>query len=400
LRILFVNPLGALGGSEQSLLDVMASLGSAEPTLERRLLSMADGELPAEARALGVEVTVLSMPRALASLGESKAERASRLTRAAELAGAALVTPSYLVAFRNAVRRARPDIVHTNGMKAHVAARLAVPELPRVVHLRDFASQRPLAKGVVATQGKRALFVTNSHAVKADLLGIAPSVRARVVHNAIDVSRFVAGPTDFIHLAELAGLPPPAPGTRVVGMVATYAWWKGHRTFLAAAARLRATCPIPLRFYVVGGPIYGSPGSEISRAELERLIRSAGLEGAVGLVPFQREVERAYRGLDVVVHASERPEPFGRVIVEAMASGRPVVVARAGGAVEVFSEGVSGLGFTPGDADACAAALRSLLENDSLRGRFGSAARVEAEARFSRERLGPELLDVYRELLG
>lgn len=400
MRILFVNPLGALGGSEQSLLDVMVSLRNADSGVERQLLLMAEGELAAEARAIGVDVTVLPMPRDLSTLGESQAERVGRLARTAELARAALVTPAYLWAFRSAVRRARPDLVHTNGMKAHVAARLAVPELPRVVHLRDFASQRPLSRRVVAAQGARTVFVTNSHAVRADLLGIAPSARTRVIHNAIDASRFVAGPTDFIHLAELAGLPPPAPGTLVVGMVATYAWWKGHRTFLAAAARLREMTATPLRFYIVGGPIYGSHGSEVRREELERLIVSSNLAGAVGLVPFQRDVAKAYRGMDVVVHASERPEPFGRVIVEAMATGRPVVVARAGGAVEVFGEGESGLGFEPGNADACAAAVRTLVEDGALRQRMGLRARAEVEARFGRERLGPELLDVYRELLG
>jgi len=400
LRVLFVNPLGALGGSEQSLLDVLVSLGHADRGVERQLLLMADGELAAEARAVGVEVTLLPMPRDLATLGESRAERAGRVARVAELARAAIVTPPYLYSFRRAVRRARPDIVHTNGMKAHVAARLAVPELPRVVHLRDFASARPLSRRVVAAQGDRAVFVTNSHAVKADLLGIAPSARAHVIHNAIDASRFVAGPTELIHLAELSGLPPPAPGTLVVGMVATYAWWKGHRTFLAAAARLRETSATPLRFYVVGGPIYGSHGSEVRREELERLIQSSNLTGAVGLVPFQKDVARAYRGMDVVVHASERPEPFGRVIVEAMATGRPVVVARAGGAVEVFSEGETGLGFEPGNADACATAVRTLVDDGALRRRMGERARTEATARFSRERLGPELLDVYRELLG
>ena len=154
------------------------------------------------------------------------------------------------------------------------------------------------------------------------------------------------------------------------------------------------------RFYVVGGPIYGRGSSELSRAELERQVQELGLEGSVGLVPFQSDAARVYRGLDVVVHASDRPEPFGRTIVEGMASGRPVVVARAGGAAELFTEGRSGLGHEPGNAEDLARAILTLARDPALRARLGENARSEAEARFDRQRLGAELRTAYDELLG
>lgn len=400
MRVLFLNPLGGLGGAERSLLDLLVSLRASDIRIEPKLLLMGDGELVRRVRELGVEVEVLPMPPALAGLGESRAEAAGRGRYAGELARGALALLPYLAHFRRAVRRARPDVLHTNGMKAHLAARLAVPELPTVVHVRDFASTRPLTRHLLLLHRRRAIFAANSRAVEADLLGIAPSAVTRVIYNAIDLEAFAPGPSDPARLAALAGLPPPAPGSLVIGMVATYAWWKGHRTFLAAAARVRELTSVPLRFYVVGGPIYGAAGAQITPPELQALIRGAGLDGVVGLVPFQADIAEAYRAMDIVVHPSERPEPFGRVIVEAMALGKPVVVARAGGALELFEEAETGLGFTPRDAADCARALCVLVESASLRERLGRNAHAVAHARFNRDRLAGEAFALYAELLG
>ena|SRR5690348_11003706 len=125
-----------------------------------------------------------------------------------------------------------------------------------------------------------------------------------------------------------------------------------------------------------------------------------GLEGSVGLVPFQADAAAVYRGLDIVVHASERPEPFGRTIVEGMASGRPVIVARAGGAAELFSEGKSALGHDPGNAEDLARVLGRLVRDAALREHLARGARAEVELRFDRKRLGPDLHAAYATLLG
>jgi glycosyltransferase involved in cell wall biosynthesis len=117
-------------------------------------------------------------------------------------------------------------------------------------------------------------------------------------------------------------------------------------------------------------------------------------------VPFQNDVASAYRGLDVVVHASERPEPFGRTIVEAMACGRAVVVARAGGAEELFEDGRSGLGFRPGDAADLARALLTLARDEALRADLARAGRENAVARFGRDRLAAEAFAAYEALVG
>jgi glycosyltransferase involved in cell wall biosynthesis len=400
MRVLFVNPGATLGGSERSLLDVLASLRATVPELTAGLLLFADGELSARARGLGVETDVVPLPPRLAELGDSGADLPRLVARLPAFVRAGVDAAAHAVRLRRVVRAFAPDLVHTNGMKAHLLLPLVAPELPRVVHLRDFASERPLAARALPLLGRGSVIVANSRAVELDAQKLAPRSRTAVVYNGIDLDEFRPGPRDPRHLAELANMSVPEPGTLLVGMLATYAWWKGHRTFLRAAARVLAAAPARrVRFYVVGGPIYARAGSEVTDSELRRNASELGLGATVGFVPFQSEPAAAYHGLDIVVHPSERPEPFGRTIVEAMASERAVIAARAGGAAELFTDGESALGHTPGDASDLAAAILRLAGDDALRERLAKAARAEAAARFDRRRLGSELRAVYGDLL-
>jgi glycosyltransferase involved in cell wall biosynthesis len=117
----------------------------------------------------------------------------------------------------------------------------------------------------------------------------------------------------------------------------------------------------------------------------------------VAFVPFQARVADVFRSLDVVVHASSRPEPFGRTIAEAMSTGKPVIASRESGAAELFADGVEALGTPPRDREALAAAIGELLRAPGKRQALGEAARRAAVERFSRERLAAQLLRVYRE---
>src|SRR5262249_52281537 len=133
-----------------------------------------------------------------------------------------------------------------------------------------------------------------------------------VVPNAVDTDHFAPGACAGAKLDGLAGLPPAGPDVVRVGLVAAYAQWKGHEGVLDALSRLNAA---PrgngpwVRGYVVGGPIYTTAGSQFTRDGLERRSVALGLAGRVGFIPFQSAPADVYRMLDVVVHASTRPEP-------------------------------------------------------------------------------------------
>jgi glycosyltransferase involved in cell wall biosynthesis len=237
--------------------------------------------------------------------------------------------------------------------------------------------------------------MANSHDVAADVRTVLGArVRVEVVHNGVDAQRFhPIGNT--IDLDAAAGLPPAPAGTRRVGLVATYARWKGHETFLHALAVAAAA---PVRGYIVGGPVYETSGSQLTRDELQGIARRLGLADRVGFVPFQRDVAPVYRALDIVVHASTKREPFGLSVLEAMACGRPVIVSDAGGVRELVTHDDQGLRHPPGDGDVLAGHVASLLGDPARCERLGANGRRTAVALFDRARSAAALAEVYLSL--
>jgi glycosyltransferase involved in cell wall biosynthesis len=180
--------------------------------------------------------------------------------------------------------------------------------------------------------------------------------------------------------------------------VATYARWKGHEIFLEAARRVKAmSSGRDVRFYVVGGPIYDTAASQYRQDELEGMARDLGLRDDLRFVPFQSRIDEVYRALDVVVHASTRPEPFGRTIAEAMATGKAVVASRDSGAAELYADGVDAVCVASRIPEDLANAVSALVADAPRRVRLGVAARVAAVERFSRARLASQVLRVYRD---
>lgn len=398
MRIAYLSASGAIGGAERALLDLLASLRAAEPGWEMHLVVLADGPLADAAAALGVTVHRLPLPAALARVGDAGA--ASRLGLLARLLAA---TPRGLVWLRNLrrlLRRIDPRIVHTNGFKVHVAGLSALPPRARLVwHAHDFAGTRPVMADVLQRLARRAsAAIAVSRAVAEDLRRVCgPRLPIHVVYNAVDLERFAPdGPR--ADLAALAGMPPASPGAVSVGLVATMGKWKGHRVFIDAISRLPAN--LPVRAYLVGGGIYATAGSEVDPAELRAMIAERGMAERVGLTGFVAEPADAMRALDVVVHASTQPEPFGLVIAEGMACGRAVVATAAGGAGEIVTDGADALAVPPGDAEALASAIARLARDAGLRARLGAAGRATAERRFDRTRLAAEVAPIYRALAG
>jgi glycosyltransferase involved in cell wall biosynthesis len=121
-------------------------------------------------------------------------------------------------------------------------------------------------------------------------------------------------------------------------------------------------------------------GAEYAERLKER-VAAPDLAGSVVLAGARRDVAACMDAMDVVVHASDR-EPFGRVLLEAMAATRPVIAPREGGPLEIVADGHTGVLVPPRDADALAAAIVSLLEDPARRAEMARAARAHVAARF------------------
>jgi glycosyltransferase involved in cell wall biosynthesis len=238
-----------------------------------------------------------------------------------------------------------------------------------------------------------AVAIANSRSVANDLNEVCgQKLRVATIYNALDLARFnPIGPE--LDLDALCGLPPRPHDCLRVGLIATGARWKGQEVFLRAISMLDER---KLRAYIIGGPIYGTNGSEYTVAELQAVAHRLGIGSRVGFTGFVSDPATAVRALDVVVHASTRSEPFGRVVAEAMACGKPVVVSASGGIAEIIRDNENALSHVPGDAEAMAACIGRLCDSPPLRASLGLRARSWAEQRFDRARLAGEVVPIYQ----
>jgi glycosyltransferase involved in cell wall biosynthesis len=179
-----------------------------------------------------------------------------------------------------------------------------------------------------------------------------------------------------------------------VGIVGRLQPWKGQEIFLRAAARL-AEAQADIRFMVVGGAILGWEGSYPD--DLRHLAADLGIADRVFFAGHQADMHPWYDALDVVVHASFG-EPFGLVLVEAMALGKPLVATNLGGPLEIIEDGTSGLLVPPGDPEQLAEAVERVLADRMLASSLSRGA-VERAKAFTEERMAEGFADLLKAVI-
>lgn len=389
-----------MGGAEICLMDMLSSIRSAESHWQLSLIVGEDGPLAQQARALGVNALVAPFPRAVARLGDSANGLLPALSSSLKASAA---TIAYVRRLRRFVAELQPGLIHSNGLKMHLMGAWVRPRHSRMIwHVHDYVGSRPLMKRLLQLHARYcSAVISNSNSVAADVQAVCgKTMENTCIYNAVDLQRYspVATQTDNTDLDGLAGLEPPTGSVIRIGLVATMAHWKGHATFLRALSRLPQN--LPVRAYVIGGPIYQTDNSQQSIAGLRELANQLGIGHKTGFTGYLPDTAGAIRALDILVHASTQPEPFGRVIVEGMACGRAVICSAAGGAAEIITDGEDALAHAPGDVAGLTARMLQLIHNPDLRARLGRAARITAERRFDRNQLAPALLSVYGSVLG
>jgi glycosyltransferase involved in cell wall biosynthesis len=372
LRVAYLGHTASLSGGEIAVANLIGALEG----VDAHVLLAEDGPMVARFEAAGARVEVVG-------LGEQ-----SRTLHRDQVAGLAAVRPAvdavgYAARLARRLRTLQPDLVHTISLKSALygatAARLA--RRPVVWSIQDRIAPDYLPGPVVqmvwtASRVLPSAIIANSAATAATL----PRGRARVdvVHPAVPVL-------------------PAAPARREppyrAGVVGRLSPWKGQRVFLDAFAKAFAGTGAEAR--LIGAPLFGEEAYE---AELRGQIDHLGLGGRVELRGHRDDVAAELADLDVVVHCSTVPEPFGQVVVEAMGVGRPVVAAAAGGPLEIVTDGVDGLLTPPGDAEALAAALTRLAADRALGDRLVASAHLTAE-RFAPEAAAVATRAVYARVL-
>lgn len=388
LRVLFVNPGRDLGGAERSLLLLLDALRSrgVDPTVAL----FGDGPFATRLGCLGVRTVFVEIADVVRRASRYRAEGV------VETALLSLQALPAVVRLARLVRRLNVDVIHTNGLKAHLLGGLTgrLMHRPVVWHLRDFLpgglSGRVLRR---SARSLPALVFTVSDAVAADLRALVElSVPVVKLYDPIDFARFERPSTDDIR--EELSLSADAP---LVGMVAHLTPWKGHEDFLRIARIVGDAIP-KARFVVVGGPIYETAGHSGYAESLPGLAATLGLGDRTTFLGARDDVPKILASLDVLVHCPTAPEPYGLVVIEAMAAERPVVAASAGGIPELVEHETTGLLIAAGDVGAFAAAVLRLLGDSTLRCRMGQAGRRRAAALCDPATHASAVLDAYRTL--
>lgn len=289
-----------------------------------------------------------------------------------------------------AVRATKADLIHLNNIVSLNRAGILAARWtgrPCLCHIRGLNPLEPVDRWLVHWVHR---FIFISEAVRRSQEAAGIPLRGEVVYNAVDLRAFQP-PVSPEALQREFGFPP---GARVFGMVGRLEPWKGHRVFLRALARLRERHPEACGL-IVGEAETNSPEYP---GELRALADALGLGEAVVFAGYRSDALRLMTGMEAVVHCSTEPEPFGRVLIEGMAAGRPVIGSAAGAVPEIVQDGVNGLLTPPGDAQALAQAMARVLE-DPAAPAWAEAGRRTVLARFTLEQHVAAIQRIYEEML-
>jgi glycosyltransferase involved in cell wall biosynthesis len=375
LKIAFLSVATHLGGGEKSLLDLLKGLKEKNCKIVVFFPSP-NGPLLEKVRELKISYHIVEMP--------SLFQRISRDKKLLSIFYFLLSIPSlliYLVKLAKILKEEKPQIVHTNGIKCHIIGSILTPLLGTslVWHGRDIFSGFTLKTLRLFSRFTKPWIIFNS---RASASAFKNYKKQSVIYNGFE-------------------LPPPktAPNLRefvpqpfLFGILGVLADWKGQDIFLELAARMKnENCG----FVIIGGRIYDT----VSDLDFEKNLHRQAKD--IPNVKFMGHVENPIdylRQIDCLVHCSKRPEPFGRVAVEAQLVGVPVIASKGGGILEIIEENETGFLYPMGNVDSLEALARKVLLDPTLRSKISQRAKLSAE-KFSLSSHVSSVLSLYRQLI-
>ena len=380
IRTLYLGHVAQLSGAEIALARLVEGLDE----VDAHVILAEEGPLVQRLQSTGISVEVVPLRERTRDL------RKDRVRPSALPLAAVFDTGLYVVRVARRIRAIRPDLVHTNTLKAGIygslAARLA--RVPVVWHVRDRIAPDYLRRSTVVLLRGLIATLPDSVVVNSEATG-RTLWRARGGANAIYSP--IPDPVWWLPVDRRA------PADRfTVGMIGRIAPWKGQHVFLDAFAQaFGGGDEVAI---IVGAAMFGGEELEYDDRLRERA-RALGIDNRVTFRGFRSDVWRELVDMDIFVHASIVPEPFGQVVVEAMLAGIPVIASAIGGPSEIVSTGIDGLLVPPADVDALAQALVRLRVDAALRIRLAENGRRRA-ADFSPEAAASAMTALYRRVLG
>ncbi len=392
MKVLIVDSSTGRGGAREQALRLAAGLKQgqhAEVTLALAEVNHAEVErLPK-----GVEVVKLarrnrSFLRSFAARREPRAGNHRYLLFFAKLHEVFILELLLVLRAVFVIRRSGCDVVHLNNLlniQLAIAIAAQICARPCVSVHQDFEYRSHLVKFIAKRMSRH---IAISKAIAQDLLSLGiGQEKITIIHNCFDSSRFsVTGAKS--NFSELLGLSDEA---KVILFAGRLVEWKGADLFIEAMSQVTENVG------TVVGVIVGE-GSPQYLAELHRIGERLEASSKLFFLPYQNELAPLLRAATLFVHTPKRPEPFGMVVIEAMACGCPVISVREGGPLDIIESGIDGMLVRPRNVSALGAGIHDLVGDKRLRDRIGFAA-VKTVQKFNLENCTSQYVSIYKSLV-
>jgi len=300
------------------------------------------------------------------------------------------------------LRKSKPDIVHTHTSKAGILGRLAawmarVPIIIHTPHGHVFYGHFGRSLSRIFLQMEKLLATITHHQIALTPeesndylnLGVSKPGKTTVIHSGVDLQQFSKGAKQHTRKREELGIPSDS---LVIGYVGWLIPIKGVTYLVSAMAKVAEKYPKSLLVLVGKGDDKGE-----EEIKLKEQVERAGLESKVRFLGWRSDVDEIMGCCDIFVLPSLN-EGMGRVLVEAMAAGLPIVASRVGGIPDLVEDGKNGLLVPPADASALESAISDLLADKKNRKRMGKAGKKMCRP-YSAEAMVEQIDDLYRDLL-
>jgi glycosyltransferase involved in cell wall biosynthesis len=283
------------------------------------------------------------------------------------------------------IRREHPDLLHanTNFATQYTGLLSLLTGIPAVGHIRDI---EPLGRVGTWLMRQNTCLIAISDAVKTYLIrqGGVASHRIERIYNGVDLQQYQPVPETHSDSSQV-----------VIGLIGQIGERKGQVYLLKAARMLIQRYPQVVFWFVGKEP---EPSQAGYMAQLQQYVRDAQIDSHVKFWGFQADIPAMLANMDIAVLASLQ-EPFGRVVIEAMAMQKPVVATAVGGVPEIVADGVTGLLIPPADVDALAQALEVLILDREQRNAMGKQGRKGVEELFPLTKHVQHIQSLYHTIL-
>lgn len=381
MKILYVLHTSKPGGAAESLKVLLAQWRNADYQIEP-LIALPKGQLFDELQDAGWPVFALAA-------GLEKRPRGTRGTMKA--LAKVLLQQRALVEI---IRKEKVDIIHANATAAHAASGAAGRKcnIPTIWHVRDLAD---LGRWSGLLERRADAIVAISKTVAQSLEDQKmPRRKIHQMYNSLDVNDWSP---QTLPGAKIRNVLKATDSTVVFGCVGQLVAWKNQAIFIEAAALLRSLEPeANIKFTIIGS----DPWRKNSNYQRHLIAQAKvlGLGEELICFPYQSDNRAALASCDVLVHAAHQ-EPFGRVIIEAMALGKAVIAFDAAGPGEIITNEKDGLLMpTESGSAGLTQAMQKVLLSPTVRKELGKAARITAQQRFYAVDAAAQMQQLYKSL--